>query len=117
MTKPYNSLYGQAVYALLSGLQLLFIPNTMLGMFGFPPTHEIWIRVLGMLVVILPIYYVAMARYGNKQVVGATVTGRVIFCAGLVAFVLLNMAKPALILFAVAETALAAWTWWELRNR
>ncbi len=116
MQKTYASMYGQMIYVLLSGLALLFIPNVLLTLFGFEPTHEIWIRVLGMLVLVLTIYYYHMARYGNDPVVWATVLGRLFFCGGLVVFVVLGLAKPTLIGFAVAETGLALWTWWELRT-
>ncbi|MBC7891381.1 MAG: hypothetical protein H7Y12_04135 [Sphingobacteriaceae bacterium] len=116
MQKTYNSLYGQMVYVLLSGLSLLLIPNPLLQFLGFEPTHELWIRVLGMLVLVLTIYYNALARYGNDRVALATVQGRLVFCGGLVVFVLLGWAKPALIGFALAETGLALWTWWEVRK-
>ncbi len=117
MQKPYISLYGQLAYVILAGLQLLFIPNTLLTLFGFPPTNEIWIRLMGMLVLALSFYYYALARYSHRVVVQATVQGRLFFCTGLVVFVLLGLAKPALIGFALAETGLALWTWWELRQR
>lgn len=116
-TKRYKSLLGQIVYVLISGLQLLFIPNTLLAMFGFEPTSEIWIRVLGMLVLVLTIYYYAIYRSGNKEVVRATVQGRLLFCFGLMMFVILGMAKPALIFFAVVETGLALWSLAEIRAK
>ncbi len=117
MQKPYVSLYGQLAYVVVSGLSLLFVPNLLLSLFGFPPTSDIWIRVMGMLVLVLSFYYFAMARHGNRVVVQSTVLGRLVFCAGLVGFVVLGMAKPALIGFALAETGLALWTWYELRQR
>jgi len=32
------------------GLGLLLVPNLLLGLFGFPPSREVWIRVVGLLV-------------------------------------------------------------------
>jgi len=116
MKPPYRSMYGQLIYVLLAGLQLLFIPNVLLGLFGFEPTQEIWIRIMGLLVLVLTFYYYYMAKYGNDKVVWATVLGRLTFCGGLVVFVLLGLAKPAFIGLALAETALAVWTWRELKN-
>ena len=115
MQKTYKSMYGQMIYVLLAGAQLLFIPNVLLGIVGMEPTTEIWIRLMGMLVLVLSIYYYYMAKYGNDKVVWATVLGRLIFCGGLVVFVLLGLAKPALIGFAILETGLALWTWRELK--
>ena len=115
-TKRYKSILGQMVYVLISGLQLLFVPNFLLGTFGIKPTSEIWIRVLGMLVLVLSIYYYAIYKSGNKAIIRATVQGRLLFCGGLVMFVILSMAPPVLIGFAVAETGLALWSLSEIRN-
>ena len=116
MQKTYKSLYGQLAYALFSGLQLLFIPNTLLAMFGLPLTNELWIRVLGMVVLAISFYYYAMIHHGTPQVVRATVYGRLFFCAGLIAFVLLGMGDKPLIIFAVIEIGLALWTWQEVKK-
>jgi hypothetical protein len=116
-TKRYTSLLGQIAYVIISGLQLLLIPNTLLGLFGFDPTSEIWIRVLGMLVLVLSIYYYAIYKSGNKDIVRATVQGRLLFCAGLVMFVILGMAKPVLLGFAALETGLALWSLFEIRRK
>ncbi len=113
----YKSLLGQMAYVLISGLQLLFVPNFLLGIFGIAPTSEIWIRVLGMLVLVLSIYYYAIYKSGNKEIVRATVQGRLLFCAGLVMFVILGMAPPVLIGFAVAEMGLALWSLAEIRAK
>ena len=112
----YKSLLGQIAYVIFSGLQLLFIPNFLLKTFGLEPTSEIWIRVLGMLVLALSFYYYAMYKNGGKEVIRATVQGRLLFCAGLTMFVILGMAKPVLIIFAVIETGLALWTLSEIRK-
>ncbi len=116
MNKTYPSLYGQLAYVLGSGLILIFIPNVLLSIFGIAETHEVWIRILGLLVFILSFYYYHLAKYGNPKTVMATVMGRLVFCAGLVIYVVVGIAPIALIGFAVAETALALWTWWELKK-
>ena len=112
----YTSMLGQFAYVVVSGISLLFFPNFLLGIFGLEPAHEIWIRVLGMLVLALSFYYYAMYKNGGKEVIRATVQGRLFFCAGLVMFVILNMVKPVLIGFAIAETVLALWTLSEIRK-
>ena len=50
MQKRYISFYGQIAYVLIARPLLLLILNVLLGVFGFAPTSEIWIRVMGMLV-------------------------------------------------------------------
>lgn len=112
----YKSLIGQMIYVVITGLQLTFIPNTLLTLFGFVPTSEVWIRVLGLLVIALTPYYYNIAKYGPKPVVRATVQGRFFFCAGLVTLFLLNMAPLPIVGFALLEAGLTAWTAWELRR-
>jgi hypothetical protein len=115
--KPlYKSMYAQMAYVIVAGLGLLLVPNLLIGIFGFEPTNEIWIRIMGLLVSVLGFYYYYMAHYGNHKVVWATVLGRLVFCSGLVVFVLLGMAKPALIGFAVVESAFALWSWKEIKG-
>jgi glucose uptake protein GlcU len=112
----YKSLLGQFAYVIFSGISLLFFPNFLLGIFGLEPAHEIWIRVLGMLVLALSFYYYAMYKSGDKEIIRSTVQGRLFFCAGLVTFVILGMVKPVLLGFAAAETGLALWTLSEIRK-
>jgi glucose uptake protein GlcU len=112
----YTSMLGQFAYVVFSGISLLFFPNFLLRIFGLEPTSEIWIRVLGMLVLALSFYYYAMYKNGGKEVIRATVQGRLFFCVGLLMFVILGMVKPVLIFFAVAETGLALWTLSEVRK-
>ncbi|TAE26665.1 MAG: hypothetical protein EAZ91_17380 [Cytophagales bacterium] len=116
MQKMYKSLYGQLAYVLISGLQLVFIPNIMFATFGLEPTQEIWPRIMGVLVLALSFYYYAMVHHGTPQVVRATVYGRLFFCAGLVVFVLIGLGPKPLLLFAAIETGLALWTWQELKK-
>ena len=112
----YTSMLGQFTYVLVSGISLVLFPNFLLKIFGFEPTQEIWIRVLGMLILALSFYYYAMYKNGGKEIIRATVQGRLFFCAGSVAFVILGMVKPVLLGFAIVETGLALWTLSEIRK-
>ena len=116
MNKKNTSIYAQVAYMLISGLQLLFVPNLLLSLFGFDPTNEIWIRVLGLLVVVVSSFYYIAAKENYTKIIKFTVYERLTFCAGLVIFVFLGMAKPALILFAALEACLAIWTYFEQKK-
>ena len=56
-TSRHLPLIVQSVYVLLIGLQLIFVPNMLLRMFGFDETAEIWIKVLGIVVLSLSVIY------------------------------------------------------------
>lgn len=112
----YKSLYVQMAFVVVSGIPAVLAPNLILTLCGFPPTTDIWIRVLGLLLLAIAPYYYNMARHGNVPVVRATVQGRIFFSIGLLAFVALDMASWPMAALAVSELALAGWTAWELKQ-
>lgn len=113
---PAASLNIFAVY--LGGLAviLLFIPNVLLTIFGLPETNEVWIRVLGMVVAFLAVYYMQMARVDNRVFMQTSVYVRASVVVFFVVFVLLNYAKVNLILLSGGDLLGAALTWYALRN-
>ena len=113
----YLSLTVQGIYVLITGLQLIFIPATLLGMFGFDPPSEIWIKVLGILVLALAILYYTINTSGNKEVVLSTVWFRIFVSAGFLFLVVTGQTKSSLLLFAGVDVATALWTWFELKKK
>ncbi len=113
----YLSLTVQGIYVLITGLQLIFIPSTLLGMFGFDPPAEIWIKVLGVLVLALAILYYSINTSGNKEVVMSTVWFRIFVAAGFLLLVVSGQTKSSLLLFAGVDVATAVWTWIELKKK
>jgi hypothetical protein len=116
-TKSYVSLTVQAVYVFITALQLIFIPNTLLGMFGFEPTSEIWIKVFGVVLLSLAIVYYGIIKHGNADVVRFTVWSRLLVGAGFTIMSITGIAPLTLILFAGIDVATAIWTWFELKNK
>ena len=115
MSNPARSITVFGIYLGISGLSFVLIPNTVLPMFGFSTTTEVWIRVVGLLAVILGMYFMYSVRHDDRVFFRATVFGRVLFCTGVVAFALLGLGSPMLIVFGLIDLAGAAWTWLSLR--
>ncbi len=115
--KCHLSLTVHTIYVILTGLQLIFIPNMLLNLFGFEPTNEIWIKVLGVVVMSLSFMYYAIGQGGNAEIVRSTVWARWFVGAGFLLLAVCGQAKPNLILFAGIDLATATWTWWELKKR
>ena len=115
-TPRYLSLTVQGIYVLLTGLQLIFVPNLLIGMFGFEEASEIWIKVLGIVVLALSVFYYAINKSGNAEVVMATVWARLLISAGFIFLVISGQTKPNLILFSGIDIATAVWTWFELKK-
>jgi hypothetical protein len=104
------------IYLVVIGLGFLVVPNVPLALFGFPATKEPWIRVVGMLVLILAYYYIQAARSEMQPFFQWTVHARPFVLVCFVVFVVLGLAQPALILFGVVDLLGAIWTGLALRG-
>lgn len=116
MSNPAKTVFIFAIYLIVLGLSLLLAPNMLLGLFHFPPTFEVWVRVVGMLVLFLSVYYIVMARAEMRlfMIWSARLRFTVICFFG--AFVLARLAPPVLLLFGAVDLAGAIWTWSALRK-
>lgn len=116
MTPAARSVQVFAVYLGLLAVALLLAPNVLLGAFGLPPTSEVWIRVVGMLVALLAVYYWTAAATELTPFLRATVLCRLTVPVFFVIFVTAGWARWPLLLFGVMDAAGAAWTWWALHR-
>jgi len=107
------SLQVWAVYTLLVGGILLLAPNFLLGVFQIDDTSESWVRVVGVVVLVLTVLYGFIAKEPTRSLLKATVYARI-----LAAVALLTIAFTAgpwqLALFGAADAAGASWTYFAL---
>ncbi len=115
MNKSAFSVFAWGVYVAIAGAGFLFIPNTMLPLFRLPTTTEVWIRVIGLLVLIVGYYYMYCARANAIPFIQVTIQGRIAFFIGLIALVVMGFSAPGLLLIGFVDTLGAFWTWWALR--
>jgi len=116
MTKAARSVFVFSIYLFILGSILVAVPNRLLSLFGLPHTGEVWIRVVGMLAVVLGFYYLTAARRELTPFFRATVFGRLAVLIFFIAFVLAGFAPPILILFGVIDALGAVWTAVALRD-
>jgi hypothetical protein len=116
MSNSARSVFVFGLYLLVLGIVLLVAPNFLLGMFFLPSATEIWIRVVGMLLVFLAFYYIQAARKGIMDFFQWTVYARSTVILFFTVFVLLGFASPPLILFGVVDLLGAIWTGLALRS-
>ena len=110
MSKSAFSIQAFGIYIIALGLGLVFVPNLLLSLLRMPVTSEVWIRVLGVVVVNIGVLYVVAARSNAVAVFRATVYGRPSVLIWFAAFVALGLAPPMLLLFGAAEVASASRT-------
>ena len=116
MSKGAKSLFGFGIYVVLLGITLVLVPNVLLTLFAVPATQEVWIRVLGMMILFVGYYYIQAARKELRDFFQWTVHTRGLVILFFIAFVLLKLAKPALILFGAVDLLGALWTAVALRS-
>ena len=116
MTPAARSVSIFGIYLLLLGVTLLLAPNLLLGVFGMPSTTEVWIRVVGMLCVLLGMYYRVSAGAESRQFFQASVLARLSVPVFFLIFVLAGWSQWPLVLFGLVDAAGALWTWTALRS-
>lgn len=116
MSNSARSVFVFGLYLVVLGIVLLVVPNVLLGMFSLPSTTEVWIRVVGMLLLFLGFYYIQAARNEMADFFQWTVYVRPTVILFFAAFVLLGFASPFLLLFGVMDILGAIWTGLALRS-
>ena len=116
MSGPARSIFIYAFYVVGLGATLLLVPNIPLPIFGLPQTNEVWVRVAGMTVIFLSIFYFVAARNEYRQTFVVSVPIRFSVPLFFAAFVIAGFAPWNLILFTPLDVAFAVWTWIALRR-
>ena len=116
MSRSAVSLFVSSIYLYFLGVVLVVAPDTLLRIFKFPDADGLWIRVVGMLVIILGFYYSHVARAEIRPFFVWTVIARTSVLLFFIAFVVAGLAPPALILFGIIDFAAAMWTLFAIRS-
>ena len=116
MSRAARSLFIFGIYLEALAVTLILTPNTLLRLFHVTTTHEIWIRMVGVLSASVGTYYLLAARGDFAPIIAASVPVRFALTASFAAFVLFDHADPAILFFGVADAAGAAWTLVALRT-
>lgn len=110
MSRAAQTVQAFGGYLIALGLALVVMPNLMLAAFTLPQTNEVWIRVVGVLVFNVGIYYIAAARCEARGFFVATVYARFGVLLAFTAFAMTGLAEPLLILFGLLDALGALWT-------
>ncbi|HEX9048913.1 MAG TPA: hypothetical protein VF841_00095 [Anaeromyxobacter sp.] len=116
MSAVGRSLFVFGWYLAGLGALLVLAPNALLGLFGLAPTDEVWIRVAGVLVLVIAYLDVRMGREDFLPYARFTVHARAGVLVLFVALVLAGLAPPILVLFGAVDLAGALWTAAALRR-
>ncbi len=115
MSAAAKSVFAWGLYLFAVGTLFLLAPNVGLPLFGFAPATDVWIRMVALLALILGYFYVQASRAELTPLFRWKVQGHAFGVLCMLAFVVLRLAPPALLLFAAADAVGALWTWLALR--
>ncbi len=104
-----TTLYGQIAYMALTGSGFLLMPTMVTALLHLGPAEEIWIRVVGLLALLLCFYYYSAIKNDALWFARVTVWGRYGFCLAL-SVLALTFGLPMIIAVAALEAGLAVWT-------
>ena len=117
MSRAARSILVFGIYLAVLGAGLFVSPDAMLALFRQPPAQEPWLRVLGLVSLVLGFYYVAAARADLTPFFRATLLGRGVGAVGFAAMVALGVLPAFVLLMAALDGIGALWTWSALRPR
>lgn len=104
------------VYLGLNGLAFFFAPGLMLPLLGLAAPTDEWIRVVGLLTLILAMYFTWVAQPGERRFFQATVIARVMFFTGVLGLVIVGRVPVLLSVFGLVDLAGAGWTQYALQR-
>ncbi|GAB4253063.1 MAG: hypothetical protein Kow0027_18130 [Saprospiraceae bacterium] len=110
MSKSGKSVFAFGVYLAAIGILLLFIPNVLITPFGIEPTREVWIRLSGILLMALSVYYILAATHEIVVIMKATAFIRLTIIFFFSAFAILDLVSPNIIIFSVIDFLGGIWT-------
>jgi len=115
MSRAAHSILAFGVYLEGLGLGLLLAPDAMLSLFGQPPSSEPWLRVVGIVVLVLGLYYLNAAISGVRAFYRWTTWGRLVAAAILVVLAAARVTPAFVVILAAIDVAGVLWTWLALR--
>jgi len=116
MSKSAKSVLIYGIYLAINGLMLLLIPNVLTSSLGIEPTNEVWIRLSGILLMAIAVYYILGAKYEIIVILKATAFIRVSIILFFTAFVLLDFVSPNIIIISVIDFLGGFWTYVMLKK-
>jgi hypothetical protein len=116
MSAAAKSIYYFGFYLYLVGITLIAVPNFLLGIVQIPETNEVWIKVVGVLVVCLGYYYHRSGGNNDVAFCRLTVPTRIFVFLSFLTFALAGYVSKMIIGFGAIDLLGAVWTWLSLRK-
>ena len=111
-----RSLYVFAGYVVAMGTVLLAAPRIILPLFGLPTDGEVWIRLLGFVLVCSSVYYIGAAKLRFVPFAKWTVYTRAAAPVVVAILILTGVAPWHMVSFGIVDGLGGLWTWLTLKQ-
>ncbi len=116
MSSAARSIFVYAIYVFGLGGVLMLAPNLPLPIVGLPEATEVWIRVAGMTVIFLGIFYLVAALNEYREIFVASVGIRYAVPIVFAAFAAAGLVAWNILLLTPLDVIFATWTLVALRR-
>lgn len=116
MSKSAKSVFIYGFFLAFNGFMLLLAPNLLLGSLGIESADEVWIRLSGVLLLAISVYYFLGAKHELIVIMKATAFIRFTIIFFFTAFVLLDFVSPNIIMISVIDLLGGIWTFLMLKK-
>ncbi len=117
MNAACRTIYWFSLYPLGAGLTMILVPQLPLQLFGFPVEGLDWIRMLGVVTMVVGYYYWRLGRDEVLQFCRYSAQMRLSIPAVFVAMVLAFDMNPIYIALTAGDVLGGLWTWHALRQQ
>lgn len=115
MTRSAFSVLAFGLYIAALGVLFVLVPNLLLGLVNIPATDEVWIRLVGMLLLFMGFFYVQAGRHNLVPFFKWTLVTRGIAFFFALGFWLSGFISWIILAFWLGDLAGLLWTRYELR--
>lgn len=116
MTKSGSTLYYFGIYVAITGLSILWVPDTLTTMLKLPNITNGWSGVIGLLALVIGTYDIFSGKNDIKLFVRASVYVRIGFTLGTILLVVFQQMPATLILLGGVDALGALWTAMALKS-
>ena len=116
MSRSAISVLVFGIYIAILGFLLLLVPNWVITPFGIAPAREVWIRLSGIMLMALSVYYLVAVKHNLVVIFKITAYIRFTIIFFIVAFAALKLVSPNIIFFGIIDFLGGLWTYLSLKK-
>lgn len=115
MKRTELSIKVWSIYLFVLGFSMVIMPSATVGMFGYLNTGELWIRFVGILSVVLAMFYMQIARYQLHEMYTWKIAGHIFGMVCMISFLAIGVADGRIVGTITVELLACLWTAFALK--